>query len=166
MEPGKRSAPGALPGSTGVRFFDAFWHRLGDFVQFLGPLKIQGVPKTAQQNSIRRLLGVWKRPKGAKKVVWRGLKITLIFEWIFNGCWLYFGLIFKWFSCFFHCLFEAVFLMFFFSFLDRSLNSANPKIIEISLVLLSYFALDTFRRRSIFGRISDEFWYHFRVDFH
>ena len=37
---------------------------------------------------------------------------------------------FNGFSCLFHCLFEAVFLMICFSFLDRSLNCANPKIIE------------------------------------
>ena len=54
------------------------------------------------------------------------------------------------FSCFFHYLFEAVFLMIFYSFLDRSLNCVNPKIIEISLVLIHYFALGTFRRRPIF----------------
>ena len=39
-------------------------------------------------------------------------------------------------SCFFHCLFEAVFLMILYSFLDRSLICANPKIIEIALVLI------------------------------
>ena len=54
------------------------------------------------------------------------------------------------FSCFFHCLFEAVFLMIFYSFLDRSLNCVNPEIIEISLVLIGYFALGTIRRRSTF----------------
>ncbi len=69
------------------------------------------------------------------------------------------------FSCFFHCLFEAVFLMIFLSFLDRSLNSANPQIIEFSLVLLGYFALGTFRRRSNFGPSSDEFRDHFHIDF-
>ena len=69
------------------------------------------------------------------------------------------------FSCFFHCLFEAVFLMNFNSFLDRYLNCANPEIIEISLALIGYFALGTFRRRSIFGPISDEFRDHFRIDF-
>ena len=66
------------------------------------------------------------------------------------------------FSCFFHGLFEAVFLMFFFSFLDRSLNSANPKIIEFSLVLLGYFALGTFHS----GPICDEIRDHFQIDFH
>ena len=68
----------------------------------------------------------------------------------------------------FHVFFFAFSRLFFgccFSFLDRSLNYANPKIIEISLVLLGYFALDTFRRRSIFGQISDEFRYHFHIDF-
>ena len=54
------------------------------------------------------------------------------------------------FSCFFHYLFEAVFLMIFYSFLDRSLNCVNPKIIDFSLVLMGYFAFGTFRRRSIF----------------
>ena len=34
------------------------------------------------------------------------------------------------FSCFVHCCLEGVFLMFFISFLDRSLNFANPKIID------------------------------------
>ena len=53
----------------------------------------------------------------------------------------------------------------FYSFLDRSSNFANPKNIEISLVLLGYFALGTFRRRSIFGPISDEFRDHFHTDF-
>ena len=57
---------------------------------------------------------------------------------------------FNGFSCLFHCLFEVVFLMICFSFLDRSLNCANPKIIDFSLVLIGYFALGTFRRRSIF----------------
>ena len=60
------------------------------------------------------------------------------------------GLFLDDFSCFFHCLFEAVFLMNFYSFLDRSLNCVNPKIIDFSLVLIGYFALGTFRRRSIF----------------
>ena len=44
------------------------------------------------------------------------------------------------FSCFCHYLFEAVFLMIVYSFLDRSLNCVNPEIIEISLVLIGYFA--------------------------
>ena len=61
------------------------------------------------------------------------------------------------FSCFFHYLFEAVFLMIFYSFLGRSLNCGNPKIIDFSLVLIGYFALGTFRRRSIFRKISDKF---------
>ena len=69
------------------------------------------------------------------------------------------------FSCFFHGLFEAVFLMICLRFLDRSQTSANPKIIEISMVLLAYFALGTFHRRSIFGSICDEFQCHFRIDF-
>ena len=69
------------------------------------------------------------------------------------------------FSCFFHYLFEAVFLMIFYSFLDRSLNCVNPKIIEISLVLIHYFALGTSNRRSIFRLISDEFRDRFRIDF-
>ena len=69
------------------------------------------------------------------------------------------------FSCFCRYLFEAVFLMNFYSFLDRSLNCVNPKIIEISLVLIHYFALGTFRRRSIFGPISYEFRDNFRIDF-
>ena len=69
------------------------------------------------------------------------------------------------FSCFVHCFFEAVFLIYFYSFLDRSLNSANHKIIEISFVLICYFALGTFRRRSIFRPISDEFRDRFRIDF-
>ena len=51
--------------------------------------------------------------------------------------------------CFFYCLFEAVFLMCFYSFLGRSLNCANPKITDVSLVLIRYFALGTFRRRLI-----------------
>ncbi len=75
------------------------------------------------------------------------------------------SLFFHDFSCFFHCLFEAVFLMIFNSFLDRSLNCVNPEIIEISLVLISYFALGTFRRRSLFRSISYQFRYHFRIDF-
>ena len=58
------------------------------------------------------------------------------------------------FSCFFHYLFEVVFLMIFYSFLDRSLNCVNPKIIEISLVLIHYFALGTFGRQSIVTSIS------------
>ena len=58
-------------------------------------------------------------------------------------------------SCFFHCLFEAVFLMICYSFLGRSLNWANPKIIDLSLALICYFALGTFRRRSIV-RMSDK----------
>ena len=60
-------------------------------------------------------------------------------------------------SCFFHCLFETVFLMFFYSFLGRSLNRANPKNLDLSLVFIGYFALGTFRRRSIFRKISDKF---------
>ena len=55
------------------------------------------------------------------------------------------------FSCLFHCIFETGFLMIFYSFFDRALNCANPKIIDLSLVLICYFALGTFRRRSIFA---------------
>ena len=53
----------------------------------------------------------------------------------------------------------------FYSFLDRSLNCGNPKIIEISLVLLHYFALGTFRRRPVFEAISNKFRDRFRIDF-
>ena len=69
------------------------------------------------------------------------------------------------FSCFFHCCLEVVFLMFFISFLDRSLNFANPKIIDFSLVLIHYFAVGTSNRRSSFRLISDEFRDRFRIDF-
>ena len=54
------------------------------------------------------------------------------------------------FSCFFHCLFEVVFLMNFNSFLDRSLNCVDPKNIDLSLVLIGYSTLGTFRRRPLF----------------
>ena len=73
-----------------------------------------------------------------------------IFEWMFHGFGLNFESFFNDFSCFCHCLFEAVFLMMFYSFLDRSLNCVNLKIIDCSLVLIGYVALATFRRRSIF----------------
>ena len=53
-------------------------------------------------------------------------------------------------SGFVHCLFEAVVLMIFKSFLDRYLNCVNPEIIEFSFVLICYFALGTFRKRSLF----------------
>ena len=69
------------------------------------------------------------------------------------------------FLCFVYCLFEVVFLMFFYSFLGRSLNCANPKIIDFSLVLIGYFALGTFRRRSTFRSISCQFRANFRIDF-
>ena len=70
------------------------------------------------------------------------------------------------FSCFVHCLFEAVFLMFFYSFLGRSLNWANPKNLDFSLVFIGYFALGTFRRRSIFRKMSDKFQTIFASNFH
>ena len=70
------------------------------------------------------------------------------------------------FSCFFHCLFETVFLMSFYSFLGRSLNWANPKNLDFSLVFIGYFALGTFRRRSIFRKISDTFQTIFALIFH
>ena len=70
------------------------------------------------------------------------------------------------FSCFFHCLFEAVFLMILYSFLGRSLNWANPKNLDFSLVFIGYFALGTFRRRSIFRKISDKFQTSFASIFH
>ena len=76
------------------------------------------------------------------------------------------GLFFDDFSCFFHCLFEAVFLMIFYSFLGRSLNWANPKNLDFSLVFIGYFALGTFRRRSIFRKISDKFQTIFALIFH
>ena len=76
-----------------------------------------------------------------------------VFQSCFDSFWLCFGMI------------VHVFFMFFFSFLDRSLNSANPKIIEMSSALLGYFALGTFSRRSIFGPISDEFRYYFHIGF-
>ena len=68
-------------------------------------------------------------------------------------------------SCFFHCRFEAFLKMFFIRFLDRSLNFANPKIIDFSLVLIHYFAVGTSNRRSNFRLISDEFRDRFRIDF-
>ena len=49
MEPGKRLAPGALPGAPGFALFDNFgatWAILDDFG---GPLKSKGVPKTDQK---------------------------------------------------------------------------------------------------------------------
>ena len=61
------------------------------------------------------------------------------------------------FHVFVHCLFEAVFLMVLYSFLGRSLNWANPKNLDFSLVSIGYFALGTFRRRSIVRKISDKF---------
>ena len=66
MEPGKRSAPGALPGSTRVRFFDAFWHRFGDFEQFWGPLKIQGGAKTVQEIQYGDVWASGSGPKAPK----------------------------------------------------------------------------------------------------
>ena len=68
-------------------------------------------------------------------------------------------------SCFVHCLFEAVFLMIVSSFLGRSLNWANPKNLDFSLVFICYFALGSFRRRSIFRKMSDKFREHFCIDF-
>ena len=56
--------------------------------------------------------------------------------------------------------------MFFSSFLDRSLNCVNPEIIEFSLVLIGYFALGTFRRRSLFRSISINFGTIFASIFH
>ena len=76
------------------------------------------------------------------------------------------GLFWDDFSCFFHCLFEAVVLMIFYSFLGRSLNWANPKNLDLSLVSIGYFALGTFRRRSIFRKISDKFQIIFASNFH
>ena len=72
---------------------------------------------------------------------------------------MFFGLILG--SCFddlfyvFVIAFSRQFLlMIFYSFLGRSLNCANLKIIEISLVLIHYFALGTFGRQSIVTSIS------------
>ena len=77
-----------------------------------------------------------------------------------------FGRFFNDFSCFFHYLFEAVFLMIFYSFLGRSLNWANPKNLDFSLVFMRYFALGTFRRRAIFRKTSDKFQTIFALIFH
>ena len=86
-----------------------------------------------------------------------------------DGFFMLFGSIlapfFNVFYCFFHCLFETVLWTCFFSFLDRSLNCANPKIIEKSLVLIHYFALGAFRRRPVFEAISNKFRDRFRIDF-
>ena len=76
------------------------------------------------------------------------------------------GPFFNDFSCFVHCLFEAVFLMMFYSFLGRSLNWANPKNLELSLVFIGYFALGTFRRLSTFRKMSDKFQTIFASNFH
>jgi len=93
----------------------------------------------------------------------------LFFDWFFNGFLVdfstIFGLFFNDFSCFVRCFFEVVFLMIFYGIFDRSLNCVNPKIIEISLVFIGYFALGTFCRRSIFRQIFRQFRDHFRIDF-
>ena len=65
-----------------------------------------------------------------------------------------FGHLFDDFSMFFASLFRDHLLMIFLFFPNRFLNRANPKIIEISLVLIGYSALGTFRKRSIFQRFS------------
>ena len=93
------------------------------------------------------------------------MKNASIFEWIFNGFGLYFGSVFEWFFIYLLIAFLRLFFNVFYSCLDCFLNCVNPEIIEISLVLLGHFELDTFRRRSIFGQISDEFRYHFHIDF-
>ena len=98
-------------------------------------------------------------PKGSPEISKKSGKINpeinLFSHRLLDGLLMDFGsilsLFFNEFSCFFHCLFEAVFLMNFNSFLDRSLNCVNPKIIDFSLVLIGYSALGTFRRRSLFS---------------
>ena len=77
------------------------------------------------KTTVAAAIGLWSARQG---------KNTLIVEWIFNGFWLMLAPFFDDFSCFVHCLFEAVFLMICYSFLGRSLNWANPKIIDLSLV--------------------------------
>ena len=75
------------------------------------------------------------------------------------------GLIFNDSSCFRSLPFRGCFFMIFYSFPDRALNCVNPEIIEIPLVLICYFALGTFRTRSIFRQISISCRVHFRIVF-
>ena len=51
-------------------------------------------------------------------------------------------------SCLFHCFRRACFLELFLLFFDCFPNCAKPKNIENTLVLIHYFALGTFRKRT------------------
>ena len=57
-----------------------------------------------------------------------------------------FGHFFNDFSMFFASLFRGIFFTIFLFFSNWILSRANPKIIEISLVLIGYSALGTFRK--------------------
>ena len=67
-----------------TKFWEQFGRHLVDFGRFWGALQIQGGAKNGPTNSVRRLLGVQKRPKGANKWFLEGFENILDFSLILS----------------------------------------------------------------------------------
>ena len=76
---GRNRKAGASISASGWYFLEAFWHHLGDFCRFCGPLKIRGGAKSDPKNSIRRLVGALWRPTGGKKRFWKAFGTSMKF---------------------------------------------------------------------------------------
>ena len=115
-------------------------------------------PKQFNTTSFGRSEAVQTRPK---VVLEGGWKKNSVFEWIFNDFWLKFGTVF---FCFLTRVFmpgRSSFLYAFYRFLHRSFKCVNPENSEKPLVLIHYFVVGTFQRRSIHRRI----FYQMRIYF-